>query len=451
MSQSSTVLRRSGSVRAAAVFATLVLSGAAAAQTPPATLKLVNGRWFDGQAFRAATMYVAGEFFVGTAPDQIDAEIDLEGGWVIPPLAESHTHTIVGNAARNEEFLHLGIFYAKVQAAAIEGMREHRKAFSSWRDVDLIFAAGAFTAPDAHPEQIGHYFLEPDEIDGNWVHLVETPADVEAAWPSVLTSDTNFIKTFLLYSNEYEQRRVDDSITPRHRGMNPALLADIVERAHAAGLKVSCHVRTADDFHRALLAGVDEIAHMPGFSMGPEEQSQFQTAWMLAEFDEPERFKISRDDARLAAERGVIVDTTIGYYTEPPEDLLAQMPEAIVALVRKSIDVRADVARHNLALLRKHGVTVALGSDSGEGNVIQEATYIQWLGVLDRPTLLRMLCVTTPRTIFPNRKIGRLADGYEASFLVLGSDPVADIVNVSDIRRSFKRGRELTFEDAASD
>ena len=36
--------------------------------------------------------------------------------------------------------------------------------------------------------------------------------------------------------------------------------------------------------------------------------------------------------------------------------------------------------------------------------------------------LLQAWCVTTPRAIFPHRKLGRLADGFEASFFVLGGD-----------------------------
>ena len=36
----------------------------------------------------------------------------------------------------------------------------------------------------------------------------------------------------------------------------------------------------------------------------------------------------------------------------------------------------------------------------------------------------------TARTIFPARRIARLEDGYQASFLVLGGDPVADFQQV---------------------
>ena len=45
--------------------------------------------------------------------------------------------------------------------------------------------------------------------------------------------------------------------------------------------------------------------------------------------------------------------------------------------------------------------------------------------------------------IFPNRKIGHLQDGYEASFLVLDQNPLENFENVKTIRRRFKQGNFL--------
>jgi imidazolonepropionase-like amidohydrolase len=46
----------------------------------------------------------------------------------------------------------------------------------------------------------------------------------------------------------------------------------------------------------------------------------------------------------------------------------------------------------------------------------------------------------TPRVVFPKPKIGRLADGYEASFLVLTGDPIADFSNTARIVIRVKQG-----------
>jgi len=74
---------------------------------------------------------------------------------------------------------------------------------------------------------------------------------------------------------------------------------------------------------------------------------------------------------------------------------------------------------------------------------VAEATYIDELGVFERSTLLRLLSETTPQSIFPERKIGVLADGYEANFLVLEADPLEDFANIRKIRLRVKEGRLL--------
>ena len=51
-----------------------------------------------------------------------------------------------------------------------------------------------------------------------------------------------------------------------------------------------------------------------------------------------------------------------------------------------------------------------------------------------------MWCETTPRAIFPKRRIGRLEDGYEASFLALDGDPLADFGATKRIAMRVKQG-----------
>ena len=60
-------------------------------------------------------------------------------------------------------------------------------------------------------------------------------------------------------------RSKDDAKYFGWKGLDPSLLKVIVQKAHAAGLRVSTHVESATDFHNALMAGVDEINHTPGF------------------------------------------------------------------------------------------------------------------------------------------------------------------------------------------
>lgn len=98
---------------------------------------------------------------------------------------------------------------------------------------------------------------------------------------------------------------------------------------------------------------------------------------------------------------------------------------------------------HNIGLLRRAGVPLLLGSDRFGDTAVTEAAALARSGLFSNLELLRMWSVTTPRAIFPERRIGALRDGYEASFLVLGGDPLADFANTRRIVRRVKQGVEL--------
>ncbi len=54
--------------------------------------------------------------------------------------------------------------------------------------------------------------------------------------------------------------------------------------------------------------------------------------------------------------------------------------------------------------------------------------------------MLKLFAETTPKMIFQKRKIGRLKSGYEASFLVLKSNPIEKFENIKEIKLRFKQG-----------
>jgi imidazolonepropionase-like amidohydrolase len=74
---------------------------------------------------------------------------------------------------------------------------------------------------------------------------------------------------------------------------------------------------------------------------------------------------------------------------------------------------------------------------------VPEAIYLSSLGVYSNAELLRLWTEVTPQSIFPNRQIGRLARGYESSFIVLDGDPLADFSNVKRIKLRVKQGFEI--------
>lgn len=187
-------------------------------------------------------------------------------------------------------------------------------------------------------------------------------------------------------------------------------------------------METATDFHNALVAAVDEIDHTPGFRADGNDTASFAKSLS--------RYEISDGDARLAARQGTIVVTTLGEAIDWTFDGKENADD------RRA--VREMIAR-NLKVLRKYGVSIAIGSDNFGATSAPEALSLSRLQVFDNSTRLKLWCEDTVATIFPGRKVGHLKEEYEASFLVLGENPVTDFANVQKIERRFKQGEFLTF------
>jgi imidazolonepropionase-like amidohydrolase len=244
---------------------------------------------------------------------------------------------------------------------------------------------------------------------------VRNVADVARAWPKLLADHPDLVKVFLAYSEEYARRRDDPRFGAR-RGLDPKLLPSIVRRAHAANLHVAAHVETAADFRAAVNAGVDEIAHIPFYDDSLGRQ----------------RYLLTPADARAAAQHGIPVMTTIYWSAQTgPDDTTAARRRA------------RDVVRQNLETLRAAGVQLLVGSDQFRHSSVVEAEALAATHVFTPFELVRLWASATPHAIFPDRRIGRLADGYEASFLVLDGDPSRDFAATQRIALRMKQGTLL--------
>ena len=99
--------------------------------------------------------------------------------------------------------------------------------------------------------------------------------------------------------------------------------------------------------------------------------------------------------------------------------------------------------RANLARLQAAGVPLLMGSDVFIGTARNELHALADLG-LDRATVLRLATQDTPRALFPGRRLGCFEPGCEASFLLLGGDPLADLNQADMPLLRVKQGRLLT-------
>jgi hypothetical protein len=411
--------------------AALLLYGSAGAESaghaaPLETYAFEKGLWFDGSGFRSGPFYSVNGTLTFNRPAAVNVTIDLSGQYVIPPFAEAHNHNIEPPKLSEviRRYLTDGIFYVKnpcnpprLKAALAERVNKRDS-------VDVVFANGGLTASGGHPMPLAQRNLErsgrvEDWAEGTFYFVIDRVEDLQSKWPQVLASKPDFIKVFLQYSEEYERRHGNSSFAD-WSALNPAIVPLIVERAHAAGLRVSCHIETATDFHNALAAGVDEINHLPGLRPDRNDWSNVQI----------ERYKIAKADAALAARSGTIVVTTFA-------TAVARIAKANAG---EAFREWRELLIWNLNVLKEAGVAIAVGSDRYSETAVAEAVALESLKVFSNDELLRMWCDTSARTIFPTRKIGALREGYEASFLVLDGTPIADFNRIRGIRRRFKQG-----------
>lgn len=405
----------------------LTVASAAEAQV----YEFTGGNWFDGETFVARTVYSADGVLRFTKPARVDETTDLAGGYVVPPFGEAHNHDLASGHQVEEQstrYLWDGVYYVKLQSAFSTSAPAIRNKLDGPTTVDAAFAFAPVTGPGGHPIRLretffdrGYYegeFESKEEIAGVGYTLVADGADLDRKWPQLLAQGPDFIKFMLSSAEEYELRR-DDPEFFGSKGLDPGLVPLLVEKAHAAGLRVTAHIDTGADFHFAVAAGVDEIAHMPGRR-------------------EPE--VIREADARLAAERDVTVITTLMLTTNIADDYPAWYERVM------------EQHKSNLERLKAAGVTLAVGSDFPFRDTSKsEALLLHELGVFTNLELIKMWSENSPKTIFPSRRIGRLEGGYEASFLVLNGNPLEDFLHVTDIRRRFKQGQWLEISEPPPD
>ena len=409
-----------------AIAPALLLAGALTDLSAQSSIAFTNGRWFNGTGFDSQDWYSVNGVLTATRPTSIDTTINLAGGFVVPPFGEAHNHNVEGSARTDavlNRYIAEGIFYVLNPNSLPQSREQVGSRINQPGKIDVIFANGGLNVTGGHPwdlvqRNIARGSWQPSDAEGAFYHTIDDRNALEQKWPRILAGKPDFIKLYLLYSNDYEKRR-NDSIG--YKGLDPRIVPEIVRRAHDARLRVAAHIENAHDFRTAVAAGVDIIAHMPAYGwLGIGDSTQYL---------------LTPDDARAAARQGTTVITTLGF---------GRRGNASTAPNRAPAQIRKDAFNAaNLKTLKDAGVRIAIGSDNYGNTSRSEALYLSDLGVFSNLELLKLWTENTAALVLPDRKVGLLREGYEASFLVLETDPIADFASVLRITRRVKQGRLL--------
>ncbi len=425
------------------LVSTLVLSSSSVSQarfsSPSSEAKaFVNGRWFTGKDFESTTFYAVDGFLTMRKPTGRLQTIDLHGGFVVPAFADAHNHSPSSThdfADANRAFLNAGVFYVLNAGGNAESANPIRDQVGARDTVDVIFANAVFTCPGGHPKPYLEYLVDrgdlpysKDKLEGHFFNSVDSAKQVERVWPDYLATKPDFVKLIFVFSELYG---ADDG---KSLGLRPDVAKEIVRKARLAGLRSGAHIESAMDFHNAVIAGVDIVMHLPSFPDPLDRQGAYAN-----KSDWEQRYTIPAADIQLAAERKVIVVTTAA--SGSAENF--EKPNPLENMNDNERRFR-KITIQNLQRLKDAGVTLAIGSDTMPGaGVLTEVNFLHEAGVFSNSELLKLWSETTPRVIFPERKIGGLKEGYEANFLVLEGNPIKDFNEVKKITMRVKHGEPL--------
>lgn len=426
------------------VMRPIVAAGQAVVRSTSPVVELRGARWFDGTTFVGGSRWMRDGQFVSRPTQPPDSVVDLRGRFMVPPYADAHTHSPdsgFGFEAIRDTYLRLGVFYVQPLTNSRAGRREIAARVNVPASVDVAYADGAVTSSGGHPqvlyESLGLYrrFWQVDSErvaaarslrrDGDVYHRLDSLPQLAAIVTRLARDTVPVLKVMLLDSERWTARHAD-STQYGFYGMNPALLPALVDAAHGIGRRVWAHVETPYDMEIALRAGVDGFAHVPGYGAPMATDSVAQT--ML----------LPDSTIELAGRRRVLMTATLV--------LSARQAGTDSAALRRL----RDVTVRNAGALQRAGVTLLAGSDTySDAGIIRDdpATTARLLGFSPLQEL-RLMAVTTPTAIFPTRRIGRLAPGYDASALALSCNPLQRRECLHAITMRLKQGAWLTVPDA---
>jgi Amidohydrolase family len=367
----------------------LVLAAALLASSPATAaqcdLVLANANVWNGAAYEKRNLAIKSGRFTNDASMPVSLEASFL--YVTPPFADAHTHTI-DTPRGPDDAIHRrnvaqGVFYA-LNPNNIRPKGSTPPAQAGL--VELQATGGGVTRTGGHPQPLytglaQRGFLgavKVEDLPGRAFHLADTPDQARAAVRAVKANGASIVKLYLLHHT-----------TNANDGLTGESFDAAVAEAKAIGLRQIVHIEDGDDFRRAVAAKVTALAHMP-YAAPAADQSA-------------ESLRISAADAADAAAAGVIVvpTTTVGAMRYDGAKLAEQQA----------------IQRHNLTMLRNAKVKLAVGADQYALGMHDEITTLRSFALFETPEVIQMATTNGTELAFPGRKLGRIANGYEASFV----------------------------------
>lgn len=354
--------------------------------------------------------------------------IDLSEHFVLPGLMDMHVHLRgeLGPQSRTDA-LTVTAPISTLRAWA-NGMKTLRAGFTTVRDLGAppeviyglrdtieagtvmgprIFAAGSAIAATGGHGDVDGYKAELLEL---WTPdtICDGPYECRKAVRQAVKYGADWIKITATGGV------LSDTGTGLAQQMTEDELVEIMDTAHALGVKVAAHAHGTDGINAALRAGVDSIDH--------------------GTFLDAESVKLFRDS---------------GAYWVPtlmPGALIPPMMEGnpfFTDAIREKVALATSASEEGFRLAYRGGVNIAFGTDSGvtpHGQNAREFGLMVARGMSEMDAI-RSATVVTAELLGRSEDLGTLESGKLADLVAVAGNPLEDITELERVQVVVKGGQ----------
>ena len=328
---------------------------------------------------------------------------ELHGKFILPGFIDAHCHLLENpypndSNAEGRSIPSIALYNALIAAqSGITSLKD--MGGYEYKAIEILKMLANFKVPRLFSS--GCYFTVPDG------HCSDRGA--------IIIHDLNNFTTALkrLLDNEIKFCKIINS----DNGFSLELLSKMINYAHEKGMMVSCHAYTEKAARVAVEAGTDTLEHAGNYS---EELINL-----------------------ILKNRVIVVPTYVAAVDSTPENC-KDISGVDASVLREWINGENMV----IPKLIKHGVRIALGTDSGFlgtpcDSLLREVELLHKNFNISIPELLYFAIVITPMTVGMKGKLGLIEDGYYADCLCYDENPLEDIEVLTKPKEVWVNGNRI--------